>query len=70
MMIVITVMILLIILSVNSINENTISHYDICVLKENFNSYQVKFIRDLQNVKDAFLQKLQDIEQNLGGNIK
>ena len=70
MMIVITVMILLIILSVNSINENTISHYDICVLKENSNSYQVKLIKDLQNVKDAFLQKLQDIEQNLGGNIK
>ena len=68
-MIVITVMILLI-LSVNSINENTISHYDICVLKENSNSYQVKLIKDLQNVKDAFLQKLQDIEQNLGGNIK
>ena len=37
---------------------------DTCVLKEGFNSYQEKWIKQLQNVKDAFLKKLSDIEQN------
>ena len=45
--------------------DNTISHDDTCVLKEDFNSYQVKCIKELQNVKDAFLKKLSDVEQNL-----
>ena len=39
---------------------NTISHDDNCVLKEDFNC-----IKELQNVKDAFLKKLSNIEQNL-----
>ena len=30
-----------------------------------FNSYQAKCIKEPQNVKDAFLKKLSDIEQNL-----
>ena len=46
-------------------HDNSISHDDTCVLKEDFNSYQVKCIKELQNVKDAFLKKLSDIEQNL-----
>ena len=50
--------------------NNTISHEDTCVLKEDFNSYQVKYIKELQNVKDAFLKKLSDNEQNLERNLK
>ena len=50
--------------------DNTISHDDTCVLKEDFNSYQVKCIKELQNVKDAFLKKLSDIEQNLEKNLE
>ena len=43
-----------------------------CVLKEDFdfNSYQVKCIKELQNVKDAFLKKLSDVEQNLEKNLE
>ena len=44
--------------------DNTISHDDTCVVKEDFNSYQVKYIKQLINVKDAFLKKLFDIKQN------
>ena len=51
-------------------HDNTISHDDTCVLKEDFNSYQVKCIKELQNVKDAFLKKLSDIEQNLEKNLE
>ena len=39
-------------------HDNTINHDDTCALKEDFNSYQVKCIKELQNVKDAFLKKL------------
>ena len=52
------------------IHGNTISHDDICVLKEDFNSYQAKCITKRQSVKDAFLKKLSDIEQNLEKNIE
>ena len=51
-------------------HDNTISHDDTCVLKEDFNSYQVKCIKELQNVKEAFLKKLSDIEQNLEKNLE
>ena len=51
-------------------HDNTVSHDDTCVLKEDFNSYQVKCIKELQNVKDAFLNKLSDIEQNLEKNLE
>ena len=51
-------------------HDSTISHDDTCVLKEDFNSYQVKCIKELQNVKDAFLKKLSDIEQNLEKNLE
>ena len=37
-------------------HNNTIRHDDTCALKEDFNSYQVKCIKELQNVKDAFLK--------------
>ena len=50
--------------------DNTISHDETCALKEDFNSYQVKCIKELQNVKDAFLKKLSDIEQNLEKNLE
>ena len=46
-------------------HNNTINHCDICILKEDLNSYQIKCIKDLQNAKDAFLKKLSNIEQNL-----
>ena len=39
-------------------HDNIISHNDTCALKENLNSYQVKCIKKLQNVKDSFLKKL------------
>ena len=52
------------------IHDNNISHDDTCVLMEDFNSYQVKCIKELQNVKHAFLKKLSDIEQNLERNLK
>ena len=39
-------------------HDNTISHDDTFVLKEDFNSHQVKCIKKLQNVKDTFLKKL------------
>ena len=51
-------------------HDNTGSHDDTCVLKEDFNSYQVKCIKELQNVKEAFLKKLSDIEQNLEKNLE
>ena len=51
-------------------HDNTISHNDTCVLKENSNSYQVKCIKELQNVKDTFLKKLFDVEQNLEKNLE
>ena len=44
-------------------HDNTISHNDTCTLKEDLNSYQLKCIKDLKNVKDAFLKKLSDIER-------
>ena len=50
-------------------HDDTITHDDTCVLKEDFNSYQVKCINEFQNVKDAFLKKLSDIEQNLEKNL-
>ena len=53
----------------NTSHDNTISHDDACVLKEDFNSYQVKCMKKLQNVKDAFLKKLSDISQNLEKNL-
>ena len=46
-------------------HDNTISHNDTYVLMGDFNSYQAKCIKEPQNVKDAFLKKLSDIEQNL-----
>ena len=39
-----------------------ISHDDPCVLKKVFNSYQIKWIKKPQNVKDAFLKELSDFE--------
>ena len=39
-----------------------ISHDDPCVLKEVFNSYQIKWIKKPQNVKDALLKELSDFE--------
>ena len=41
----------------NIIDDNTIILDDICVLNEDFDSYQVKCMKKLQNVKDAFLRK-------------
>ena len=35
-------------------HDNTISHNNTCAVKENFNSYQVKCIKKLQNVNNAF----------------
>ena len=46
-------------------HDNTISHDDTCVLKDDFNSYQVKYIKVIQNVRNGFFKKLFDIEQNL-----
>ena len=46
-------------------HNKTISHDNSCVLTEHFNSYQVKCIKEFQNVKDAFLKKLFGTEQNL-----
>ena len=43
-------------------HDNTVSNDDTCVLKEDFNSCQVKCIKELQNVKYAFLKKLSDIQ--------
>ena len=37
-------------------HNNTISYDDIYVLKEDFNSYQIKCIKQLQIVKDASLK--------------
>ena len=37
-------------------HDITVSHDDTCVLEEDFNSYQVKCIKEFQNVKDAFLR--------------
>ena len=51
-------------------HDNTISHDDTCALKEDFNSYQVKCITELQNVKDVFLKKLSDVEQKLERNFR
>ena len=52
-------------------HDNTISHDETYyALKEDFISYQIKCIKELQNVKDVFLKKLSDIEQNLKRNFK
>ena len=51
-------------------HDNTINHNDTCTLKEGINSYQVKRIKEHQNVRDAFLKKLSGIEQNLERNFK
>ena len=51
-------------------HDNTISNDDTCVLKEDFNSYQIKCIKELQSAKDVFLKKLSDIEQNLEKNLE
>ena len=51
-------------------HDNTISHVDNRVLKEDFSPYQVKYIKELQNVKDGFLKKLSNIEKNLVRNLK
>ena len=37
-------------------HDNTISDDGTCVLKEDFNSYQVKCIIQLQNFRDVFLK--------------
>ena len=37
-------------------HDNSISHNDTFALKDNFNPYQVKCIKELQKVKDAFLK--------------
>ena len=37
--------------------DNTVTHDDTCVLKEVFGSFQVEFTKELQNVKDAFLER-------------
>ena len=49
---------------------NTISYDDACILKANFNCYQIKFIKNLQSVNDTFLIKLSDMEQNLQKNLE
>ena len=46
-------------------HDNIIRHDDTSVLKEDFNSYQVKCIKEHQNIKDTLLKKLSDSEQNL-----
>ena len=51
-------------------HDNAISHGNTCALKEDFNSYQVKCISELQNFKDTFPKKLSNIEQNLERNFK
>ena len=51
-------------------HDNSISHDDTCLLKEDFNSYLVKCIKELQNVKHAFLKKLSSIKQNLENNLE
>ena len=35
-------------------HDKTITHDDTCVLKKDFNSYQIKCIKEFQSVKDAF----------------
>ena len=41
----------------NEINlDDSNNNNDTCAVKENFNSYQVKCIKKLQNVNDAFLK--------------
>ena len=51
-------------------HDNTISHNDTRALKEDSNFYQVKCIKELQNVKDSFLKKLYSIVKNLERNFK
>ena len=51
-------------------HDISISHDDTCALKEDLNSDQVKCIKELKNVKDAFLKKLPNIEWNLEGRFK
>ena len=51
-------------------HDNTIIHYDNGALMDDFSYYQGKCIKELQNVKDAFLEKLSDIEQNLEKRFK
>ena len=48
-------------------HDNTISDDGTCVLKKDFNSYQVKCIIQLQNVR-CFLKKPAGIEKNLERN--
>ena len=51
-------------------HDNAISHDNTCGLKEDFNSYQLKCVNELQNFKDTFPKKLSNIEQNLERNFK
>ena len=51
-------------------HDNTISYDDACILKANFNCYQIKCIKNLQSVNDTFLIKLSDMEQNLQKNLE
>ena len=51
-------------------HDKTIIHNDSGVLKDDFSYYQVKCIKELQNFKDTFLEKLSDIEQNLEKRFK
>ena len=46
-------------------HDNTISHNDTCVLKEDFNSYQVKCIKELQNVKMPSLKNYPVLNRTL-----
>ena len=39
-------------------HDKTISHDNACVLKKNFNSYQIKCIKVLENIKVALLKKI------------
>ena len=50
-------------------HDNTISHDDTCSLKYDFNSYQVKCVKELQNIKNAFPKNLSNIEQNIKRNF-
>ena len=51
-------------------HDNTINHDDTLVLKVYFNSHQIKYSKEIQNVKDAFLKILSNIEQNFEKNLK
>ena len=42
-------------------HDNTISYDDTCILKESFNTCQIKCIKELQSVKDTFFIYLKTI---------